>query len=71
MLLVEDDPEDLELTLRAYRAENICNRIPVARDGRKPGRLRRIPNDPENDRPLSAVGESGAIPDDLRKDIAK
>jgi two-component system response regulator len=33
ILLVEDDPEDLELTMRAFRDEHICNRIQVARDG--------------------------------------
>ena len=33
ILVVEDDPEDLELTLRALRRENICNDIEVARDG--------------------------------------
>ena len=30
ILVVEDDPEDLELTLRALRRENICNDIQVA-----------------------------------------
>lgn len=33
ILLVEDDPEDLDLTLRALRDEHICTRIEVARDG--------------------------------------
>ena len=33
ILLVEDDPDDLELTLRALRDEHICNRIQIARDG--------------------------------------
>ena len=33
ILLVEDDPDDLELTLEALRDANICNRIQVARDG--------------------------------------
>jgi len=33
ILLVEDDPNDLELTLRALRKKNIANRIEVARDG--------------------------------------
>ena len=33
ILLVEDDPDDLELALHALNDEHICNRIQVARDG--------------------------------------
>ncbi|MFQ5816467.1 MAG: response regulator [Terriglobia bacterium] len=33
ILLVEDSPADVELTLHALRSENIRNRIHVARDG--------------------------------------
>lgn len=33
ILLVEDNPEDLELALRALRRANLANRIHVARDG--------------------------------------
>ena len=33
LLLVEDNPEDLELTLRALRQANLANHIQVARDG--------------------------------------
>lgn len=33
MLLVEDNPQDLELALRALRKANLRNRIHVARDG--------------------------------------
>jgi two-component system response regulator len=33
ILLVEDDAADAELTLRALRANNLANRIQVARDG--------------------------------------
>lgn len=33
ILLVEDNPEDLELTLRALRTANLGNHISVARDG--------------------------------------
>jgi CheY-like chemotaxis protein len=33
ILLVEDDPADVELTLRALRSKNIANEIHVARDG--------------------------------------
>ncbi|MBS0633013.1 MAG: response regulator [Verrucomicrobia bacterium] len=33
LLLVEDNPEDLELTLRALRKAKIANQIQVARDG--------------------------------------
>lgn len=33
LLLVEDNPQDLELALRALRKANLGNRIQVARDG--------------------------------------
>jgi len=33
ILLVEDDPKDVRLALHALRAENLGNRIEVARDG--------------------------------------
>ena len=33
ILLVEDDPQDVELTLRAFRSENVQSRIEVLRDG--------------------------------------
>ncbi len=33
ILLVEDDPNDMELTLRALRKKNVANNIEVARDG--------------------------------------
>lgn len=33
LLLVEDDPQDLELTLRAFKKSNIANHIAIARDG--------------------------------------
>lgn len=33
ILLVEDDPRDLELTRHALEKENLCNHIHVARDG--------------------------------------
>jgi two-component system response regulator len=33
ILLVEDNPDDVELTLRALRKNNISNRVVVARDG--------------------------------------
>lgn len=33
ILIVEDDPDDLEMTLRALRKGNIANRIQIARDG--------------------------------------
>jgi two-component system response regulator len=33
VLVVEDNPSDLELTLRALREHKLCNRIQVARDG--------------------------------------
>lgn len=33
ILLVEDNPEDLELALRALRKSNLSNKIQVARDG--------------------------------------
>jgi two-component system, response regulator len=33
LLLVEDNPEDLELTLRALRKANLSDQIQIARDG--------------------------------------
>jgi two-component system response regulator len=33
ILLVEDNPDDVELTLRAFRKSNIANDMIVARDG--------------------------------------
>ncbi len=33
ILVVEDNPSDLELTLRALKEHNLCNHIQVARDG--------------------------------------
>ena len=33
ILIVEDNPQDLELTLRALRASKLSNRIQIARDG--------------------------------------
>jgi CheY-like chemotaxis protein len=33
ILLVEDNPDDVELTMRAFRKNNIANNVAVARDG--------------------------------------
>jgi CheY-like chemotaxis protein len=33
ILLVEDNPDDVELTLRAFKKHNLTNEITVARDG--------------------------------------
>jgi CheY-like chemotaxis protein len=33
ILLVEDNPDDVELTMRAFRKNNIANSVVVARDG--------------------------------------
>lgn len=33
ILLVEDNPADVELTLRSFRLNKLANQIPVARDG--------------------------------------
>jgi two-component system response regulator len=33
ILLIEDDPGDVELTLHALTEEHVCNRVQVARDG--------------------------------------
>lgn len=33
LLLIEDNPDDVELTLRAFKKSKVVNRIQVARDG--------------------------------------
>ena len=33
ILLVEDNPDDVELTIRAFRKNNIGNKVVVAKDG--------------------------------------
>lgn len=33
LLLVEDNPQDMELTMRALKKANVTNRIEIARDG--------------------------------------
>ncbi len=33
ILLIEDNPDDVELTLRAFKKHNLANQITVARDG--------------------------------------
>jgi len=50
ILLVEDNPDDVELTLRALQGSNVANRVTVARDGVEaldylliPGKLPRTP----------------------------
>jgi CheY-like chemotaxis protein len=35
ILLVEDNPEDIELTLRALRKHNLANKLQVAKDGER------------------------------------
>jgi len=35
ILLVEDNPDDVDLTLRAFRKNNLCNKIAIARDGQE------------------------------------
>ena len=35
ILLIEDNPDDVELTLRAFKKHNIANHITVANDGEK------------------------------------
>jgi len=47
ILLVEDNPDDVELTLRALRAHNLANRVKVVADGVEALDYLR-PDDPEN-----------------------
>ena len=49
ILLVEDDPQDLELTLRALRQGNLTNRIQVARDGAEEHHDQAAKKDRQND----------------------
>jgi two-component system response regulator len=35
ILLVEDNPNDVELAMHAFREDGVCNRIEVARDGQE------------------------------------
>lgn len=35
ILLVEDNPDDVELTLRAFERSNVANEIVIAKDGRE------------------------------------
>lgn len=46
VLVVEDDPADLELTIRALKRHNVVNDIRVARDG--PEALRMLMGDDQN-----------------------
>ncbi len=35
ILLVEDNPDDVELTVRAFRKSRLCNKVVVKRDGQE------------------------------------
>jgi two-component system response regulator len=52
ILLVEDNPQDAELTLRALKQHNLANRVQVARDGAEA--LEVIFATGEHDEPLMA-----------------
>ncbi len=45
LLLVEDDPRDIELTLRVFREHKLTNHVIVARDGEEAVRIL-LPDDP-------------------------
>lgn len=45
LLIVEDDPRDIELTLRVFREHKLANRVIVARDGEEALRIL-LPDDP-------------------------
>lgn len=45
ILLVEDNQDDIELTLRAFRKNNLSNRIDVARDGEEALKMLFEPSD--------------------------
>ena len=70
ILLVEDSPDDVELTLRAFRKSNLMNRVVVARDGVEA--LEYLHGDGSGgagaayDRSVAALGDGqGAGPDGL------
>lgn len=55
LLIVEDNPHDLELALRALRQHNLANRVRVARDGAEALELLAV----EFDEFVRAVSELG------------
>lgn len=54
LLLVEDNPQDLELALRALKKSNLANRVHVARDGAEALEFL-LPEGPSADQPLPNV----------------
>ncbi|MEJ2509560.1 MAG: response regulator [Gammaproteobacteria bacterium] len=52
ILLVEDNPDDIELTLRAFRKNKLSNHIDVARDGAEALRMLFEPSDSGEIAPL-------------------
>jgi len=48
ILLIEDNPSDVELTLHVFKRNNISNRVQVVHDGKEV--LRKIREDPRNRR---------------------
>lgn len=51
ILLVEDNPDDVKLTLRAFKKNNITNKVVVAHDGIEA--LELLLGSGQNDKPLS------------------
>lgn len=54
LLLVEDDPRDIELTLRVFRDYKLTNHVTVARDGEEALKLL-LPDDPSAPAPRLRV----------------
>ena len=82
ILLVEDDPQDVQMTLRVFHGENVKNRIDVVRDGeealdflfcrgafssRSPAHRGRVGSSPRHQKRSSHEGHSRGHTDFVRR----